>query len=588
MAKSRKLMIDVLADASKVTSEFGKIGKSSGTLEDKFKKLGKGLALGMGAAAAGVAVLGKGAIDAAVEAQKVQKGVEASIRSSGGAANVTAKEIDKFASAMQFKTGIDDEAIKTSQTLLLGFRGVRNESGKGNKIFDRASVAMLDLGKKMGSTDAAAKALGKALSDPVGGLKGLKGAGVALTAQQKEQVKGFVESGDLLSAQKIVLDEVTKATGGYAESTTTAGDRAKLAFGEVQEKIGGALLPIAEKLSTWFVDTLIPAVQDFWKNHGPEIKEIFEKIKDVLEKVREKLVKVFHWLAEKLPEAFKDITKFMKKNKDVVIAVAAAFGVLAAALIIAKGVALAMTIQTALLNIQATILAMNPLTLTFIAIAAVVAIVVGVFVLLYQKFQIVRDACEVLGTIFGAVFGAIAWAVGKYFGLVKIQFEILAGVFSWLWEKTEGLRKGMVDIFQGVFEGIKSALRMGWNGLVGMINPIIKKLHNLPGLSWLPADGLPEWPSGGSGSQREQQFNNNGVRRMATGGIVTGPTNALIGEAGPEAVIPLSRFNLGGPSTINITINASPLSSPADVGSAVVDALKAYERRNGSLPLKVA
>jgi ElaB/YqjD/DUF883 family membrane-anchored ribosome-binding protein len=444
---------------------------------------------------------------------------------------------------------------------------------------------MLDLGKKMGSTDAAAKALGKALSDPVGGLKGLKGAGVALTDQQKEQVKAFVKSGDLLSAQKIVLDEVTKATGGYAESTTTAGDRAKLAFGEVQEKIGGALLPIAEKLSTWFVETLIPAVQDFYKDHGPKIKEIFEKVREVLEKVRVKLVKVAKFLAEKLPEAFKALTKFVKNNKDAILAVAAAFGVLAAALVIAKGVALAMTIQTALLNIQATILAMNPLTLTFIAIAAVVAVVVGVFVLLYQKFQIVRDACTVLATVFGIAFKGIFAVVKWYFGLVKAQFEILATVFGWLWEKTEGLRKGMVDIFQGVFEGIKQALRTGYNGLIKIINPIIKKLRNLPGLSWLPAEGLPEWPSGGASDN--DRFHNNGVTFMAKGGIVTGPTNAIIGEAGPEAVIPLSKFN-GGGSTYNITINASPLSSPADVGSAVVDALKAYERRNGALPLKVA
>ena len=29
---------------------------------------------------------------------------------------------------------------------------------------------------------------------------------------------------------------------------------------------------------------------------------------------------------------------------------------------------------------------------------------------------------------------------------------------------------------------------------------------------------------------------------MARGGVVTGPTNAVIGEAGPEAVIPLDRF----------------------------------------------
>ena len=29
---------------------------------------------------------------------------------------------------------------------------------------------------------------------------------------------------------------------------------------------------------------------------------------------------------------------------------------------------------------------------------------------------------------------------------------------------------------------------------------------------------------------------------MATGGIVTGPTRALVGEAGPEAVIPLNQL----------------------------------------------
>jgi hypothetical protein len=32
-----------------------------------------------------------------------------------------------------------------------------------------------------------------------------------------------------------------------------------------------------------------------------------------------------------------------------------------------------------------------------------------------------------------------------------------------------------------------------------------------------------------------------GQQKYAEGGIVTGPTNALIGEAGPEAVIPLSK-----------------------------------------------
>jgi hypothetical protein len=38
-----------------------------------------------------------------------------------------------------------------------------------------------------------------------------------------------------------------------------------------------------------------------------------------------------------------------------------------------------------------------------------------------------------------------------------------------------------------------------------------------------------------------------GIPAMAKGGIVTRPTLALIGEAGPEAVVPLGQYQYGGP-----------------------------------------
>ena len=41
---------------------------------------------------------------------------------------------------------------------------------------------------------------------------------------------------------------------------------------------------------------------------------------------------------------------------------------------------------------------------------------------------------------------------------------------------------------------------------------------------------------------------------LAEGGIVTQPTRALIGEAGPEAVIPLSRAGLPGTKEIHLHI----------------------------------
>ncbi|MAH44714.1 hypothetical protein CMI37_02745 [Candidatus Pacearchaeota archaeon] len=46
-----------------------------------------------------------------------------------------------------------------------------------------------------------------------------------------------------------------------------------------------------------------------------------------------------------------------------------------------------------------------------------------------------------------------------------------------------------------------------------------------------------------------------GGKKMAAGGIVTGPTRAIIGEAGPEAVIPLRGGGLG--DTVNVIVEGS-------------------------------
>jgi phage-related minor tail protein len=74
---------------------------------------------------------------------------------------------------------------------------------------------------------------------------------------------------------------------------------------------------------------------------------------------------------------------------------------------------------------------------------------------------------------------------------------------------------------------------------------------------------------------------------FAKGGIVTRPTLGLVGEAGPEAVIPLNRSS-GLGTSISITVNAGMGADGAEIGDQIVDALKRYQRRNGALPLAVA
>ena len=77
-----------------------------------------------------------------------------------------------------------------------------------------------------------------------------------------------------------------------------------------------------------------------------------------------------------------------------------------------------------------------------------------------------------------------------------------------------------------------------------------------------------------------------GIPAMAEGGIVTKPTLALIGEAGPEAVVPLSKMGSGG-GDVNINVNGG-LATSAEIGQSVLNALRAYSRSAGPLALNIA
>jgi len=79
-------------------------------------------------------------------------------------------------------------------------------------------------------------------------------------------------------------------------------------------------------------------------------------------------------------------------------------------------------------------------------------------------------------------------------------------------------------------------------------------------------------------------FSVGGLATLAAGGIVTGPTLAMIGEGnGPEAVIPLDRLGEFGGGGTNVTIQVN-----GGDPNAVVAALRTYMRQNGSIPIRVS
>lgn len=228
---------------------FGR--ETQGRMLSSAKSLAGKIALTLGGAYAirtGVDQVTK-ALAAADESRKIGAQTEAVIKSTGAAANVSAEQVGKLASALSLKTGIDDEAIQQGQNLLLTFTNIRNEAGKGNDVFDQSSKTLLDLATAMGTEPkAAAVQLGKALNDPTKGITALTRVGVTFTDQQKAQIQALQASGDVMGAQKIILAELNKEFGGSAEAQASAIDKMKVALGNLQETFGAAILPAVEKL----------------------------------------------------------------------------------------------------------------------------------------------------------------------------------------------------------------------------------------------------------------------------------------------------------------------------------------------------
>ena len=149
---------------------------------------------------------------------------------------------------------MDDEAIMAAQAQLATFGAVSDETAAQPGIFDRATAAAADLAAAgFGTLDGNAVQLGKALQDPMKGPRRARQERRDVHRSAERADRAWQKSGDLLGAQKIVLKAVEGQVKGTAAATATGSDKMALAFGEVQEQVGGALLPVMTKLTDIFL-----------------------------------------------------------------------------------------------------------------------------------------------------------------------------------------------------------------------------------------------------------------------------------------------------------------------------------------------
>lgn len=254
------------------------------------KRLGGGFSLATGIATKAAGAIGaafaavqvgqflKSAIDEAKEAALVTRQTNAVIKATGGVANVTAKDVDRLAGSLMHKVAIDDEIIATGANMLLTFKGVRNEVGRGNDIFNQATVASLDMTAAMNKgvitqegLQSSTIRLGRALNDPLKGMTALTRVGVTFTQGQKDQIKALVEAGDKMGAQKLILAELKSEFGGAAKAAVDPWQRLSVVLGEVKERIGTALLPVLAKAATALSERILPAAERITRQFAADL-----------------------------------------------------------------------------------------------------------------------------------------------------------------------------------------------------------------------------------------------------------------------------------------------------------------------------
>ena len=185
-----------------------------------------------------------------------------------------------------------------------------------------------------------------------------------------------------------------------------------------------------------------------------------------------------------------------------------------------------------------------------------------------------------IGLVAAAIVATnIAMALNP-FALIAAGVALLVAALVVAYNKFDWFKTGVNAIINGILGAFESVV----NGAIMMVNGIIRAYNAIPIAPDINTIAHVNLPSigGNSATQAASRMN---LPRMAEGGIVSSPTLALIGEAGPEAVVPLDRMNTGGGVTINVT---GGLSTSAEIGESVVNALRAYSRSAGPLQLQVA
>jgi hypothetical protein len=248
------------------------------------KKIAKAFAVATVAVGAFAVKTGVDAVKGAIEDQKSQALLANSLRNTTGATDAAIKATEEYISKQQMLVAVSDTELRQSLITLTTATGdLTQAQALQNVALDTAAGTQKDL-------QTVSLAIAKAYNGNIGALTKL-GVSIDKTIVKNKDFKGAV-------------DALTKAYGGAA---ITAADSLEgqlkklgLAYDEILETLGYALLPVVQEFAEYIVANVLPALETWVNTNKDELAAGLEGLGTTLMQVGKLLAGFFKVISENL------------------------------------------------------------------------------------------------------------------------------------------------------------------------------------------------------------------------------------------------------------------------------------------------
>ena len=532
------VFVELQANVSQFTAAMGEARTEMTSVEtqgtssfDKLAGFGKAALFGLGTAAVGVGVLG---VEMADKFEQSHAKLETALKNAGSSFDQFSSQIDVAQKSMEAYGYTNAQTQEALANLTTATKDPKKALDDLSLAADLAKYKHIDLAD-------AATAVARASE---GNTRALKQLGIDLPVASTNAAQ-LAKAHDALSAATDKASAFLKVHSDAVDSSS----KYHAAYETLLGKVSAAQQAVNDKSSagTEIMKGLADAIGGQAAAQAETFSGKMQALKATSEDVAKNIGTALIPILEQLALAIKSVIDWFTQHKVIAEALGIVIGTVLVAAIGAYMVKLGQAAVESVINF-------GKMIAGWVA-TGVAATEAGIATAVASGGLIVAIGLIVAAVVYLATHWRQVWA--------EIQ-TIAEGA----WHFIEGIVGKLGDGIKGYLDIIKGEI----NGLISLVNMAIRVIDSIH-------VKLPSWLGG-----NEFGINIPQIPMLADGGIVTSPTLAMIGEAGAEAVIPLSKMGgMGG--GINVVVNvAGSVVQEQDLAVSVRDQIAILMRRRGLNP----